>query len=175
MKGEGKSNDIFALVNEDNLPKTPRRQRNHKSDQSRQRSGTEPAPLRSAFKLTPSYHPPRALKRPFFPYQISHTRRAGTDELSPSTALSGQSRSHESIMRDEGTPSRPLFILANAASDVVARNREHGEGVWPQSRTLTDIGGEDYRASISSAIRPDTMTSTRSVPLPVYLSVLADC
>ena len=133
-------------------PKTPRRVR--KSQPIRCRGSTEPPRLLSAFKSGSSYEPPKPRSRPFFPYQTSDIRRAGSAEPSSSTAFPDRDQgSHASVPTQNGeTPSRPLYLLANAASDA-AEDNEHphvNPASWLQSGILTDQGSRGLSNSLSS-------------------------
>ena len=133
-------------------PKTPRRVR--KTQPIRCRGSTEPPRLLSAFKSGSSYEPPKPRSRPFFPYQTSDIRRAGSAEPSSSTVFPDRDRgSHASIATQHGeTPSRPLYLLANAASDA-AEDNEHPHvtpASWLQSGVLTERGSGGPSNSLSS-------------------------
>jgi hypothetical protein len=154
-------------------PKTPRRTR--KNQPIRCRGSTEPPRLLSAFKSGPSYEPPKPRSRPFFPYQTSDVRRAGSAEPSSSTLFSGEGQeSYASIVTQNGeTPSRPLHLLANAASDA-AEDNEHPHvtpSSWLQSGTLTELGSQLASPSINAF---GTMDNNQSVPASAYPSTEAD-
>jgi hypothetical protein len=145
IKATGQASDFFSPT-EDRIPKTP--QRSRKSDQSRQRGTTAPAPLLSAFKTAPGYEPPQHRQRPFFPNQTSDTRRAGTEEPSPSTIFPEQHTSQNHASHD-ATPSRPLFLLANAAVDAADGNGD-GDDTWPRSGTVMDLGDQSQEVANAS-------------------------
>jgi hypothetical protein len=98
--------------------------------------------------MAPGYEPPKHRQRPFFPNQTSDTRRAGTEEPSPSTIFPQQhtSKSHAS---QDGTPSRPLFLLANAAVDA-ADGSGDGDDSWPRSGTVMDLGDQSQEVANAS-------------------------
>jgi hypothetical protein len=142
IKAKGQPRDFFSPAVEDRLPKTP--QRSRKSDQSRQRGTTAPAPLLSAIKMAPGYEPPKHRQRPFFPIKISDTRRAGTEEPSPSSAFPDRHASNQ-----DATPGRPLFLLANAAVDA-ADGSGDGDDTWPRSGTVMDLGDQSQEVANAS-------------------------
>jgi hypothetical protein len=148
IKATGQASDFFSPT-EDRLPKTP--QRSRKSDQSRQRGKTAPAPLLSAIKMAPGYEPPKHRQRPFFPCQTSDTRRAGTEEPSPERHASGH----------DATPSRPLFLLANAAVDA-ADGSGDGDDTSPRSGTMMDLSDQSQENPAES-LASSAMVNNRSV------------
>ena len=91
--------------------------------------------------MAPSYEPPKHRQRPFFPNRISDTRRAGTEEPSPSSAFPERLASVH-----DATPSRPLFLLANAAVDA-ADGTGVGDDIWPRSGTMMDLGDQSQQTS----------------------------
>jgi len=154
IKVKDQSNDFFSPAVEVRIPKTP--QRSRKSDRSRQRGTTAPAPLQSAFKMAPSYEPPKHRQRPFFPNRISDTRRAGTEEPSPSSAFPERHASSH-----DATPSRPLFLLANAAVDA-ADGSGDGDDTWPRSGTMLDLGDQNQEVT-NASLASSAMDTNRSV------------
>jgi len=154
MKAKDQSNDFFGPAVEVRIPETP--QRSRKSDQSRQRGTTAPAPLQSALKMAPGYEPPKHRQRPFFPNRISDTRRAGTEEPSPSSAFPVRH-----VSGHDATPSRPLFLLANAAVDAADRSGA-GDDPWPRSGTMLDLVEQSQEVTNASLPSP-AMVNNRSV------------
>lgn len=94
--------------------------------------------------MAPSYQSPKHRARPFFPNKISDSRRAGTEEPSPSSAFLEQHGPNHDV-----TPSRPLFLLANAAVDA-ADGSAAGDDTWPRSGTVMDLGDQSQQTSTPS-------------------------
>ena len=94
--------------------------------------------------MAPSYKSPQHRERPFFPNKLSDTRRAGTEEPSPSYAFPEQHGPNHDV-----TPSRPLFLLANAAVDA-ADGSADGDDTWPRSGTMMDLGDQNQQTSTPS-------------------------
>jgi len=94
--------------------------------------------------MAPSYKSPQHRERPFFPNKLSDTRRAGTEEPSPSYAFPEQHGPNHDV-----TPSRPLFLLANAAVDAVDGIGD-GDDTWPRSGTIMDLGDQSQQTSTPS-------------------------
>jgi hypothetical protein len=94
--------------------------------------------------MAPGYEPPQHRQRPFFPNQTSDTRRAGTEEPSTSSALPERHASGH-----DATPSRPLFLLANAAVDA-ADGPGDGDDTWPRSGTVMDLGDQSQEVANAS-------------------------
>lgn len=157
IKVNSQASDFFSPA-EVKIPKTP--QRSRKSYQSRQRGTTAPAPLQSAFKMAPGYEPPKHRERPFFPNQTSDTRRAGTEEPSPTTILPEQHKFQSHASHDV-TPSRPLFLLANAAVDA-ADGSGDGDDTWPRSSTMMDLGDQGQE-NLNGSFASSGIVNDRSV------------
>jgi hypothetical protein len=164
IKVQCQSSDFYSPNVGIRLPKTP--QRSRKSDQSRQRGTAAPAPLQTAFKMAPGYEPPKHRERPFFPNQTSDTRRTGTEEPSPSAFFPERypGQSYASVgSGHEATPSRPLFLLANAAVDA-ADGYGVGDETWPRSGTMKDLGDQDRQTFTPSLASSAMVNNNRLVP-----------